>query len=180
MGGVNPFELEKHASLYMMPSTNREPSIYVSDDSEFAGNFADVSTNGDYRSDEPMMTNGHSYNNDSRPYSLSEFADMDPEFTPQPTSVPDIPRFPQPYQDQPPPLLLTQPTPESEYPLPLLPPAPSARVMQGQASSDDVKEELRRLAMSLGEHLSYVNAHISNFPVRRGSAARIEPLREVL
>ncbi|CAK7204064.1 hypothetical protein SEUCBS139899_006815 [Sporothrix eucalyptigena] len=33
----NPFDLERHASLYQpISSTNREPSIYVSDDSEFA------------------------------------------------------------------------------------------------------------------------------------------------
>ncbi|CAK7220570.1 hypothetical protein SCUCBS95973_004203 [Sporothrix curviconia] len=35
--GNNPFDLERHASLYQpLNSTNREPSIYVSDDSEFA------------------------------------------------------------------------------------------------------------------------------------------------
>lgn len=53
IGGANPFELERHASFYHQPSssfsssqqqlqqqqtqsTGREPSIYVSDDSEFA------------------------------------------------------------------------------------------------------------------------------------------------
>ncbi|CAK7242989.1 MAG: hypothetical protein STHCBS139747_004495 [Sporothrix thermara] len=35
--GNNPFDLERHASIYQpLSSTNREPSIYVSDDSEFA------------------------------------------------------------------------------------------------------------------------------------------------
>ncbi|KAI9171278.1 Serine/threonine-protein kinase nak1 [Paramyrothecium foliicola] len=181
MGGANPFELEKHASLYMVPSTNREPSIYVSDESDFANSFAEVSMNGDLRPDEPPPTNGHSYD-DNRPYSLSDFADMDPEFTPFTPHQTTAPRhrLTGPFQDQLPPLMLTEPTPENEYPLPLLPPAPSARVMQGQTSNDEVKEELRRLAMSLGEHLTYVNNHISNFPVRRGSAARVEPLREVL
>ncbi|KAI1178780.1 putative serine/threonine protein kinase [Nemania sp. FL0916] len=41
MGGVGPFDLERHASVYMPhPITNREPSIYVSEDSEFAHQIA--------------------------------------------------------------------------------------------------------------------------------------------
>ncbi|KAI1335615.1 putative serine/threonine protein kinase [Xylariaceae sp. FL0016] len=36
MGGVGPFDLERHASVYApLPASNREPSIYVSEDSEF-------------------------------------------------------------------------------------------------------------------------------------------------
>jgi hypothetical protein len=38
IGGANPFDLERHASLYYQPPQLgiREPSIYVSDDSDFA------------------------------------------------------------------------------------------------------------------------------------------------
>ncbi|CAJ2501232.1 Uu.00g040850.m01.CDS01 [Anthostomella pinea] len=41
MGGAGPFDLERHASVYAdLPFTNREPSIYVSADSEFAQDLA--------------------------------------------------------------------------------------------------------------------------------------------
>ena len=38
IGMANPFDLERHASLYV-PTTNREPSIYVSDNSDFASSI---------------------------------------------------------------------------------------------------------------------------------------------
>lgn len=38
VGGA--FDLERHTSYYPMPSTNREPSIYISDDSDFASGMA--------------------------------------------------------------------------------------------------------------------------------------------
>ncbi|RWA14634.1 hypothetical protein EKO27_g455 [Xylaria grammica] len=41
MGGVGPFDLERHASVYApLPLTAREPSIYVSEDSEYAQQLA--------------------------------------------------------------------------------------------------------------------------------------------
>ncbi|KAI1333183.1 putative serine/threonine protein kinase [Xylariaceae sp. FL0255] len=41
MGGAGPFDLERHASVYVpLPVTNREPSIYVSEDSDFAQRLA--------------------------------------------------------------------------------------------------------------------------------------------
>ncbi|EQK97506.1 hypothetical protein OCS_06781 [Ophiocordyceps sinensis CO18] len=45
VGGANPFELEKHTDLYPTPNTNREPSIYVSDDSQYAMAVADMPGN---------------------------------------------------------------------------------------------------------------------------------------
>ncbi|TGJ85894.1 hypothetical protein E0Z10_g2884 [Xylaria hypoxylon] len=43
MGGVGPFDLERHASVYApLPLTTREPSIYVSEDSEYAQRLAQV------------------------------------------------------------------------------------------------------------------------------------------
>ncbi|KAI1828626.1 putative serine/threonine protein kinase [Xylaria intraflava] len=40
MGGSGPFDLERHTSVYAPILTNREPSIYVSEDSEFARKIA--------------------------------------------------------------------------------------------------------------------------------------------
>lgn len=196
MGGANPFELEKHASLYVMPNTIREPSIYVSDDSEYANAIADLSLNDTQRHDpqpsfqqpqplfqaqqpppqgpsQPPQTNGS-----ERPYSLSEFADTDPEsFTPQPTTIAEIPRQPSPLQE-PPPSFQDDYT-RSFQQRPFLPPAPTApspQVMEGQASSEQVKEELRRMAMSLSDHLNQANTYLSGLPIRRASTTRVESI----
>lgn len=195
MGGANPFELEKHASLYVMPNTIREPSIYVSDDSEYANAIADLSLNDTQRHDpqpsfqqpqplfqaqqpppqgpsQPPQTNGS-----ERPYSLSEFADTDPEsFTPQPT-IAEIPRQPSPLQE--PPSAFQDDYPRAYQQRPFLPPAPTApspQVMEGQASSEQVKEELRRMAMSLSDHLNQANTYLSGLPIRRASTTRIESI----
>ncbi|KAK7426190.1 Serine/threonine-protein kinase PAK 4 [Neonectria magnoliae] len=202
-GGANPFELEKHASLYVMPTGIREPSIYVSDDSEFSNAVAEFS-NGTQRHDPlphlqqqpqqiqpppslplppplqaPQPVNGQTPN--ERPYSLSEFADTDPEFlTPQQSAIPEpVPRLVQPQQDwQPAQEEHRRPLQYQPF-LPLPPTAPAPQVMEGQASSEHVKEELRRMAMSLGDHLSRANEYLSGLPIRRASTTRVEPLADV-
>lgn len=196
MGGANPFELEKHASLYVMPNTIREPSIYVSDDSEYANAIADLSLNDTQRHDpqpsfqqpqplfqaqqpppqgpsQPPQTNGS-----ERPYSLSEFADTDPEsFTPQPTTIAEIPRQPSPLQEPPPSFQGDYTRSFQQRPfLPPAPTAPSPQVMEGQASSEQVKEELRRMAMSLSDHLNQANTYLSGLPIRRASTTRVESI----
>ncbi|OAA42593.1 Protein kinase-like domain protein [Metarhizium rileyi] len=181
VGGANPFELEKHASLYVLPNTTREPSIYVSDESDFTGTLVDYQ---DLPSDNEQphrdVQSSHDTLPPSRPYSLSEFADMDPEdVTPQQTVGPNVSTFPSTYQDGPPQPVPSQ-APESyqETMLPPLPAVPSSNVMQGQASAEEVKNELRRLAMSLGDHLSHANAYLNSLPVGRGSMTRFEPVRD--
>ncbi|KAF5006166.1 hypothetical protein FDECE_7441 [Fusarium decemcellulare] len=201
VGGANPFELEKHASLYVMPNTFREPSIYVSDDSEYANAVAGLSLNDTQRYDpppsfsqpppqqplyqpqqpqpptQPPQTNGHAPS--ERPYSLSEFADTDPEsFTPQTTTAPELPRQPPSLVDRPLPLQEDYPRPFQQQPfLPPAPTAPAPQVMEGQASSEHVKEELRRMAMSLSDHLSHANTYLSGLPIRRASTTtRVESI----
>ncbi|KAH7328867.1 kinase-like domain-containing protein [Stachybotrys elegans] len=184
VGGANPFELEKHASLYWVPNTNREPSLYVSDESDFANGLSDLTINGDLRPEERQINqlngqmNGQpaapSYN-ETRPYSLSEFADMDPEFTPQQTPANNISRFPPLCRNI---LLSLARTPcQSLYTLPA---APSPHVLQGMSSNKDVKDELRRLAMSLSDHLSLTNSYISSLPIRQGNAARGDMIGEAV
>jgi hypothetical protein len=48
--------------------------------------------------------------------------------------------------------------------------------MEGQASSEHVKEELRRMAMSLSDHLSHANTYLSGLPLRRASTTRMESI----
>lgn len=206
VGGANPFELEKHASLYVMPSGIREPSIYVSDDSEFSSAVAELTFNDTQHHDlqpqfqlpqhpqlqqqhqlpplQPPLLTKQPMNNQApneRPYSLSEFADTDPEFlTPQQPAAPEVPRLQQPsYEDQQPAEEeYRRPMPYQSF-LPLPPTAPSPQVMEGQASSEHVKEELRRMAMSLGDHLSHANSYLSGLPIRRASTTRMEPVGDL-
>lgn len=184
IGGTNPFELEKHASLYVVNATNREPSIYISDDSEYAHvltNIPDLSLDEEAKQDESHISreaNVSAFSDGGRPYSLSDFADMDPELPPEPAPAPSTPQYApslreysprsrSPHSQSPP---LPRPRPRHlEAALPPLPAAPLPKVMLGQSSPEEVRRELRRMAMSLGDHLSYVNSYLSTLPVRRKS-----------
>ncbi|KAM0305762.1 hypothetical protein HYE67_008293 [Fusarium culmorum] len=197
IGGADPFQLEKHASLYVMPNSIREPSIYVSDDSEYATAVADLSLNDpqmNYQQTQVPIyqqppaqsqsppTNGITLT--ERPYSLSEFADTDPEsFAPNTLAAPELALQPPPLQPLP-----DLPPARDDYPrsfqqqsfLPPAPTAPAPMVLEGQGTSEDVKEELRRLAMSLSDHLSHANACLSGLPLRRASTTRLEPVETPL
>ncbi|RDA84200.1 hypothetical protein CP532_0264 [Ophiocordyceps camponoti-leonardi (nom. inval.)] len=180
IGGANPFELEKHASLYEMPSTIREPSIYVPDDSRYATAVVDLPSH--FPDAQPQPING------GRPYDLSDFADMDPDVMPTPqTAAPIVTRSgPSPqgqYHQQPPPPpppppqgQMPEPEPFNYASLPPLPVAPSSRAMEGRASSEEVKSELRRMAMSLGDHLSHANWLLSNLPATGPSMKLEDPV----
>ncbi|OAA67598.1 serine/threonine protein kinase [Cordyceps fumosorosea ARSEF 2679] len=209
MGGANnPFELEKHASLYaVMPGgSTREPSIYVSDGSEFSftGGHESITTVDGFSlhkrdisvsSDQPPAAAPGAVAANARPYSLSDFADTDPESaTPPPQTALVRPRqangFPsasfQPQNQPQQPQLQQQQRSLSESSstdsaaagLPALPEAPAPQVLQGQADADAVKRELRRMAMSLGEHLNFANNYLSGLPIRRGSTIRTESYAE--
>ncbi|KAH0528740.1 hypothetical protein TsFJ059_003559 [Trichoderma semiorbis] len=190
IGGGNPFELEKHASLYVMNTTNREPSIYISDDSEYAHvltSIPDLSLDEESKHHDDSLSRepNTAVFNEGRPYSLSDFADMDPELPPEPAPAPSTPQYvPSQYassqreysprsrspHSQSPPLPRPRPAMRHfEVPLPPLPAAPMPNAMLGQASPEEVRSELRRLAMSLGDHLTYVNSYLSTLPVRRKS-----------
>jgi tRNA A-37 threonylcarbamoyl transferase component Bud32 len=59
MGGAGPFDLERHTSVYTpLPITSREPSIYVSEDSEFAQRIARATES----EPEPEDTSDHAGN----------------------------------------------------------------------------------------------------------------------
>ncbi|KAL6696292.1 serine/threonine protein kinase, STE family, STE20-related [Trichoderma pleuroticola] len=190
IGGGNPFELEKHASLYVMNTTNREPSIYISDDSEYAHvltSIPDLSLDEESKHDDSHISRepNTAVFNEGRPYSLSDFADMDPELPPEPAPAPSTPQYaPSQYassqreysprsrspHSQSPPIPRPRPAMRPfEAPLPPLPAAPMPNAMLGQASPEEVRSELRRLAMSLGDHLTHVNSYLSTLPVRRKS-----------
>ncbi|KAI8153765.1 serine threonine protein [Colletotrichum sp. SAR 10_70] len=142
MGLANPFDLERHASL----------SIPKDDDLGLVDlNLAEPS--GTVR---PANGQAGLRLNTHQSFNSADYSD--PEFlTPQQAAQPVFPGIP-------------RSTNRGSVPLPLPPPPapPSVEVMQGSASADAVKEELRRMAMSLGEHLSHANQYLSTLPVRKG------------
>ncbi|KAF6811091.1 serine threonine-protein kinase nak1 [Colletotrichum sojae] len=187
IGLANPFDLERHASLYVptsnrepsiyvpasnrepsiyVPASNREPSIYVSDDSDFASRIPKDEDLGlvDLSLAEPSATirpppqqNGQSGLRLNTHQSFNSADYSDPEFlTPQQAAQPTFPTG------------IPRSTNRGSLSLPPPPLPPSVEVMQGSASADAVKEELRRMAMSLGEHLSHANQYLSTLPVRKG------------
>lgn len=183
IGGANPFELEKHASLYVMPTTMREPSLYVTDDSDYStalSGFSDMSltaVKGQDLAREPhgLLPSQEQFHN-NRPYSLSDFADTDPEsYTPPKLPSMDSNNFGTGYRSdgsegQPfPSLSVANP----DDGLPHMPSAPAPHVMMGQASQDEIRDELRRIAMSLSDHLSYTQDYLANLPVKRRSAIQV-------
>lgn len=52
------------------------------------------------------------------------------------------------------------------------PAAPSDDIMEGEGSHEEVRSELKRLARSLSNHLSYANSYLSALPVRKASAEK--------
>ncbi|KOS18554.1 Serine/threonine-protein kinase nak1 [Escovopsis weberi] len=203
LGGADPFQLEKHASLYVLNPTNREPSIYVSDDSDFAHVLADLPDMSLEPEHPPSSSSATAVTTaaaaqpaaaQSRPYSLSDFADMDPEILPEPLSAQPPPplhhsaSFPEPLQQPQPPrnYAHAQATSQPQLPylpqaqsrpsfeqvgaaLPPLPAAPMPKVLLGEGSTEDIRMELRRMAMSLGDHLSHINSYLAGLPVRGGN-----------
>ncbi|TDZ12990.1 Serine/threonine-protein kinase nak1 [Colletotrichum spinosum] len=197
VGLANPFDLERHASLYVptsnrepsiyvpasdrepslyvptadrepslyIPASNREPSIYVSDDSDFASRMSkdedlglvDLSLAEPGATIRPQNGQGGLRLNTHQSFNSADYSD--PEFlTPQQAAQPAFPQGGIPRST----------ANRNSIPLPPPPAPPSVEVMQGSASADAVKEELRRMAMSLGEHLSHANQYLSTLPVRKG------------
>ena len=79
---INPFKFERHASLQgaFGASHIQEPSIYIADNKGFTDNHLNSATHNPVLSDDNTLSldNRHGIVT-GRPYSLSEFADTDPE-----------------------------------------------------------------------------------------------------
>ncbi|KAI2463614.1 kinase-like protein [Annulohypoxylon bovei var. microspora] len=154
-GAREPFELERHASVYAPASfSSREPSIYVSDGSEFAtqvsAKIADVS-------EVAAMNNHQLPHHDSVVVVAAQqhqHQQTDSDFTVA-SSETYVEQEPYPRPPDGPPLHL-----------PTIPP-PSGAVMEARATPGDVANEMRRLIGSLGEHLSIIGEQVATMEPRR-------------
>jgi serine/threonine protein kinase len=173
MGGTaNPFDLERHASLYnpfaSLNSRAREPSIYVSDDSDFARlakapeDHRDFSTNG---STNGSTTHSRQSSYDDGGYSATDY--LDSEYLTMASARQSRLRSTIQPQVQTPPRKNST-NGDSGSDLPPVPAPPSARVMQGLGGRDELRDDMMRMLSSFAEHLSFANTHISSLPVRKG------------
>ena len=173
IGGLaNPFDLERHASRYEpLAPTTREPSIYISDDSDFArlatAPGSHSGTPGSSVNGSAMHSRNSSYG-DGGAYSGGEYLDSD--YLTMTTSnrqsrirpdMQDRQQY-QPRQYERGPL-----NGSAASSLPQVPAPPSARVMQGTASREEVRDDMMRMLGSFADHLSFANSRVSALPVRR-------------
>ncbi|KAK8138512.1 serine/threonine-protein kinase nak1 [Apiospora sp. TS-2023a] len=166
MGGLaNPFELERHTSVYAPMSMNtREPSIYVSDDSEYAtvaskvaNDVPDLASIGNGDQTVRLQHNGHMPSDGSQTY----VNDSESEYMMQGSTSRDDMSIrhsngggPSAFMD------LQMPS----YVAP-----PSASVMEARAMAGDVTDEMRRLIGSLSEHLTLIGNQVGGMEPKRAS-----------
>ncbi|KAK3300816.1 uncharacterized protein B0H64DRAFT_370015 [Chaetomium fimeti] len=193
IGGANPFDLERHASLYQPTQLGiREPSIFISDDSDFA-RLARATTDDTQSMPPEFIPAGGRSGSQSASHSRSTSYDDDSYSTSgyeseyltmgmsTPVSISDRPSRAR-----------TRARSQSgasinstqlQHPRVAamngsgadhadanggVPAPPSARVMQGAAGREQVRDEVMRLLASFSEQLGATNAYVSALPVRAG------------
>ncbi|KXJ96035.1 kinase-like domain-containing protein [Microdochium bolleyi] len=144
INGVGPFDLERHASVYApLPLTNREPSIYVSDDSDFATAVSRIPA------DAPDLSAMSSkFNGDGPSQARPQQFDRDPRLSEATHTYAEGFSM------------------HNAAMLPAVAP-PSASVLEARATQGDVANEMRRLIGSLKEHLSLVGEQVAAMEPRR-------------
>lgn len=160
------FELERHISFDTSSVKIRDPSFDAGDDLSFGTSPSSSSTSSSSSSSKQTSYLPELYFQNSFSSLLSHFTDTDLEFFNVFRSS-DLQADYQPigHHDQ---KHISIARPYLE--LPLDPPdAPSAHIMEGHANNEEVKNELRRLARSLSNHLSYANSYITSLPARKTS-----------
>jgi hypothetical protein len=170
MNSLNPFELERHASLYQpLPVVESEPEIYAAD------TYAPHSRTGNVIQDMAEMSDfsasdvEHPYKNGHRRLPSYDGATSDSDYLSMP---------PPPIPSQ------TNNTRRSDqvYTMahfPELPPPPSAAALSGQASPEDMKGEMMRQLTGMTGQLEafrdvYDSPAVVNNLSRRGPGSRRE------
>ncbi|KAH8676089.1 kinase-like domain-containing protein [Xylariales sp. PMI_506] len=157
--GANPFELERHTSVYApLPLTSREPSIYVSDSSQFASLMAN--NNKGISPPDAQATIRYSHTRQAPSDSSQTYLnDSDTEYT-MTVDHPGHARFAS--------MASSRGNGTSNGLLSLRSvEAPANHIMEGRASTADIADEMRRLVSSLSEHLSAIGTQVAEMEPRR-------------
>ncbi|KAK8056171.1 STE/STE20/YSK protein kinase [Apiospora rasikravindrae] len=168
MGGLaNPFELERHTSVYApMSMGTREPSIYVSDDSEYAtvaaklaSDVPDLASISSGDQTVRLQHNGHMPSDGSQTY----VNDSESEYMMQGSTTSRDDNMSVRHSNGgggPPSAFMDLQMPSYVAP-------PSASVMEARATAGDVTDEMRRLIGSLSEHLTLIGNQVGGMEPRR-------------
>lgn len=155
---LGAFDLERHASLYQpLPPSNREPSIYVSDDSDFAriaGPPAPMGGGIPATRDDRRLTG--QFLDDSDLYTGSEYGGSEYMASDSQSST------------------MRSSSLDTSQGLPPIPGPPSQNVMLGTASRDEVRDEFMRMLEGMNNHLSITGEYVASLPVRRAGTTRQE------
>lgn len=113
----------------------------------------------------------HQASQTSRSYSLSDFTDTDPEDFLHESGIDSQLGLPRAR------FYCGYSVPSTEYQtatprLPPLPDAPMPCILQGQATREEVKNELRRLAYSFSNHLEYANEALTRISLSNADGAK--------
>ncbi|OTA93892.1 hypothetical protein M434DRAFT_284423 [Hypoxylon sp. CO27-5] len=147
IGTREPFELERHASVYAPAHfTSREPSIYVSDGSEFSTQVANKIAEDVPEPDIHTAIHDASQQHHQHQQQNSDFTIASSET----------------YVDRD----YRRSNGMGPLHLPPIPP-PSSSVMEARATAGDVANEMKRLIGSLGEHLSIIGEQVAGMEPRR-------------
>jgi hypothetical protein len=184
MASANPFELERHPSLYMPIQNAREPSIYVSDNSLLPlpngstlnelGDMSDFSASdveGGYSNDSHVpinlpYLNGNNSSNGF--YDDRQGRSQGSQYNPAETD-----------DQMPPPALPMQPHPlrtSSRMAMPSVSDPPSSRISTGMAPLSEVEAEMKRAIGGITAQLESFRAIYGSQEVlsRRGSGLKRE------
>lgn len=144
-GGADPFGLERHPSLYAPAAfTQREPSIYVSDASQYATLAEPDET--DPQVLQQTIRHQPTISDASQTYIDSDNSD----YTTSSTQRSNV-----------------RSNGVGNKMIPVVPPA--ANIMEGTATTFEVAEEMRRLVSSLSEHLTIIGQQVGELEPRRAS-----------
>lgn len=196
---ANPFEFERHASIYVSSPPRgggggssssfggREPSIYVSDDSDFARLAVGSKQEGSASMPNLVLNDGNggslvpssdsqrrprpdSYDDGGYPggeYLDADYLNMMDHRRETQENLGGGGQMPHQYNMSQQQLQFSQQHIQDLDEMPTLPEPPSARVMQGVCSRQEASDELQRMLASFQEHLSFSHAHVLNLPILR-------------
>lgn len=189
--GAGAFDLERHTSYYPHPSTNREPSIYVSDTSGFTGlqlvPDANTMPDNNREGEKQQQQRGRAFSNnnnadayieDAHLYAGHEYTGGD-EYMATPTTSMAAPdhrlsgtssydyahsRGGSTGGDS----NYTTTSVGAGRPMPVVPDPPSERVMMGE-NGQVMREDFFRLLEGMTSHLRFAGDFVGDLPVRRGA-----------
>ncbi|KAI1779560.1 kinase-like protein [Hypoxylon cercidicola] len=169
--GAQPFELERHASVYAPAHfASREPSIYVSDGSDFAAQVAGKVSSSEESSDPSVVTAIHDASSAADPSGQQrqqryhQHNHMNSEFTTA-SSETYVDAGYRSSEDGGRTMAATSTTSTISRMPPAAP--PSSSVMEARATAGDVTNEMRRLIGTLGEHLAILGEQVAGLEPRR-------------